>query len=305
MSTAFAEMVTSGQDFQPRYDLTDPKIGQITEAYLNNPDNNLPEGRFVGVLVDYDTEIANVARTTERKVFQEVFPSNDAEFMKAEYHEIEDDSRFFMVLDRQENRAAGVIRVQDKPGREGDYKSLKDAVQEIGKTTEEVYEYHNVNPEDKAWDILTLAALPEYRGANMTGAKVTSMLYRMFNTQAKREGVQNTYAIIDEKALRATRAIGIPMMALCGIEQPFEYLDSKRSYAVYGKVTEFWQGVYDRAQDLRENTKLRDIFDYGFDVKRGIKNYVKHRALAKVAGNLAMGTGLDEHIVLPALPEAA
>lgn len=305
MTATYAETSAGLEQFQPRYDLTNSEIGEITAAYLNDPENELPEGRFVGILVDPFSDIANVARTTECNVFQEVFPSNNATFMEREYFEIEDNSRFFMVLDREQNQAAGIIRVQDLPGEEGDYKSLNDALEMTGKTREEVYAYHKVNPEDKAWDILTLAVLPEYRGANMTSAKVTSMLYRMFNTQATREDVKNTYAIIDEHALRVTRAIGIPMKNLCGIDKSFGYLDSKSSRPVYGHVPDFWQSVHDRAQDLRENTKVTDIFKHGFNVKRGIKSYLKRRALAEVAGNLAMGTGLDQHIKLPDLAQAA
>ena len=300
MTATFAERTAGIEQFQPRYDLEHSEIADITRAYLNDPENNLPRGRLVGVLVDYDTDIANAARTTEREIFEEVFPSNDAAFMAEEYSAVEDNSRFFMVLDRKENTVAVVSRIQDDPGsEEGEYKSLNDAVEAIGKTKQDVYNHHKIDPREKAWDVLTLAARPEYRRSNMASAKATSMVLRMLGRQADHEKVQHGYTIIDEKALRAIRAMGVVMEPMCGIKEPFQYLDSERSYATYIDAPRFMSHIGEHAQDLRESAKLRDIF------KLGIEKFMKRRALAKIAGNLATGKGLDKHIVLPDLAKAA
>lgn len=291
--TVLVEQITAGYDEFPRYDLTDHEIQNATANFLAAEGADLPHGRFVGVAVNSYSPLANVGRTTEQRVFGETFEGNDVPFMHREYGEYEDTSSFLMVIDRKHLAVSGVMRVIHDS--EAGLKSMKDAAAQLGKTEAEIREYHDIEEGDKVVDIATLAVPKEYRGNTFTGVQSSLMLHRMFNETSVHDEVDHAVAIVDEKALRAIRAIGVPMVNMCGTDQPFSYLDSAKSYAVHARVPELQPGVERRGQELTEQTpfNLRTIRELG------VKRFIRRRLLARAATNLASGKGLDEHIAFP------
>src|SRR4051794_33269576 len=67
-------------------------------------------GRFLALAVAAASPLADVARRVERMVFKQPF-ERDAQTMPPEYRRYEDDSLFFLVLDRRTGLPAGAARV--------------------------------------------------------------------------------------------------------------------------------------------------------------------------------------------------
>ncbi|GIM89040.1 hypothetical protein [Paractinoplanes toevensis] len=245
-------------------------------------------GRFVALAVGAASPMADVARDLERQVFEKSF-GNDAGQMAAEYRRYEDDSLFFIVLDRKTGMPAGAGRVIDSGG-----KTLDDAPGRIDTPLSAIVALHNLG-NGRIWDFATLAVLPAYRGGR-SGLAVSSLLYRTFLNAGRLAGVRHVVAMLDHRAHRNMKLIGVHFAAMAGSE-PFAYLGSPATEALYVPFAELIPSIGRQAQRLG---RLTGQF-HGEIRARGVRRLVTRRIAARVAGQIATGDGLDEHITLPGL----
>jgi hypothetical protein len=244
--------------------------------------------RFVALAVGTASPMADVARDLERQVFEKSF-GNDAGQMAAEYRRYEDDSLFFIVLDRRTGMPAGAARVIDGGG-----KTLDDAPDRIDTPLSTIVAVHHLGT-GRIWDFATLAVLPAYRGGR-SGPAVSSLLYRTFLNAGRLAGVRHIVALLDHRAHRNLKLIGVHFAAMAGAE-PFEYLGSPSTEALYVPFAELVPSITRQARQLGRFTG-----EFHGEIRaRGVRRLVTRRIAARVAGQIATGAGLDEHITLPGL----
>lgn len=244
------------------------------------------DGPFVALAVRPDDLLADVARTVERRVFEESF-SLDADVMTAEYAAYERDSIFFLVIERHTGAPAGAARVIDGGG-----KTLDDAPDAIGVDLSTIVEKHGMFG-GKIWDFATLAVLPEYRGGKST--MVSSLLYRAFLNAGRRAEVQHIVAMLDGRAHRGIALIGAPFEPMAGSE-PFDYLGSPQTHALYMRFADIQPAIAAEGERLSSLTPVEGESRAG-----SLRRLLTQRVVSKVAHQVATGEGLDEYVDLPAL----
>jgi hypothetical protein len=267
----------------PIYDLPESEMRQRAEAALYGyPDG----GPFIALAVRHDDLLADVARTVERQVFEESF-AMDAAVMTAEYAAYEQDSLFFLVLDRRTLLPAGAARVIDGGG-----KTLDEAPDAIGVDLSTIVAQHDMF-DGKIWDFATLAVRPEYRGGKST--MVSSLLYRAFLNAGRRAGVHHVVAMLDGRAYRGIAMIGAPFVPMAG-SAPFDYLGSPSTSALYMPFGAIEPAIAAEGERLASSGPVE-----GESRARGLRRLITQRVVSKVAHQVATGEGLDEHVDLPAL----
>lgn len=228
---------------QPRYDLSEDEVQQLTEQLINDKKPN-SDARIICYSLDKADPFANIARTIEREIFEQYF-GNDADKMKEEYGPYESQSRFFLSVDTETKQPAGVLRVIEN-GPSG-LKTLVDleAMAELDDPTlpsisqTEIKQYHQIESFDDCWDVGTVAVRKPYRTGNDISTSV--QLYRALYVSAMENGIDHFVSIIDSRPLeKMVGYLGIPFVPMIG-SQPFSYLGSESSQAVYGHVTEFYE----------------------------------------------------------------
>lgn len=227
-----------------RYDLTFEEASQLTQQLVNErPPNG--DDRHVCYRLG-DDEYANIGRYVEREVFEAHF-GNDSEEMQTEYGPYEQNSTFFLTVDREKMIPTGVLRViKNSPV---GLKTLND-LEAIDPqfSIEDTKQFHKIDDLDECWDIGTVAVLPEYRSAQ--GA-ISVQLYRGMYVSAMKEDVQHFVSIIDSAPLsKLTDYLGIPFVPL-NDSQPFSYLGSESSQAVYGHVPDFYNKMNRRRWTIK------------------------------------------------------
>jgi hypothetical protein len=270
----------------PRYDLDTAETRRITAAVLAG----LPAtpGRFVAVAAGPGEPLANVARAVERRVFEETF-GNDVAVMTTEYGRYEQQSLFFLVLDRQENRPAGACRAVAGVGR--GVKTIDDAPAHIGPDADAITAAHAMTG-GTVWDFATLAVLPEYRGRS-SSLEVSSLLYRTFMRAGQDAGVEHVVAMLDRGAYRNIELLGVPLQALAG-SGPFSYLGSADNRAVYSEFAAILPAIARQAKRLR-----RPFGPFAGRIRRGgLRRLLVRQVAARISHRVATGHGLDERILL-------
>ncbi|GIF13646.1 hypothetical protein [Actinoplanes teichomyceticus] len=239
--------------------------------------------RFVAMAVGPDDPMADVARTVERVVFEASF-GLDETVMNAEYGPYEQQSIFFLVLDRETGLPAGAGRAIDGGG-----KTLDDAPELIGRELSEIVRVHGMH-EGRIWDYATLAVLPEYR-AHRSSLTVSGMLYRTFINAGRRAGVRHVVCMLDQGAYRNLTMLGCRFVPMAGSE-PFEYLGSAANRALYIALDDIARSMADEAHRL----SLPEVPDAS-----GRRRPALRRITARLAAQVSSGDDLDPHIVLPGL----
>lgn len=216
------------------YDLPPEAIQQLTSDLLRE---RPPTGdaRFVCYKLDGEDIYSNIGRQVECTVFDEAF-GNDASEMRREYGPYEEQSTFFISIDRESERPTGALRVIEN-GPAG-FKTLNDLTEISPEFTKEhVANYHGISDMDKCWDVGTVAVLPEHRSAE---GSISVQLYRGLYVAARENDIQHLVSIIDSKPLaKLTGYLGIPFVPLTG-SGPMEYLGSPSSQPVYGYTPDFY-----------------------------------------------------------------
>ena len=266
------------------YDLDAAEVRRRTaDALAAHPGPR--RGRFHAFVVGPDHPLADVGRAVERRVFEEAF-GNDAAVMSAEYGPYERNSLFFVVLDRERGVPAGVSRVIADDGPR--VKTLDDAPAHIGRSVPEITAIHRLT--GTVWDFATVAVLAEYRGR--ASLAVSSLLYRAFLLAGRRAGAQHVVAMLDRRAYRNIRLIGVPVETLAGSDA-FPYLGSAENHAIHIEFPRVEPAV--RAQAARLRRPFGPIL--GELPGRGLRRLVIRRAAARISHRVGTGRGLDEHIL--------
>jgi hypothetical protein len=230
-----------------RYELHGNQAADLSEQLLSlHPPT--ARNRFVCYPITGSSPFADLGRTTELRVFEEVF-GNDRGLMEREYGPYEHASRFFVVMDTERRQPAGVLRIIGNSS--AGLKTLRDVAGEPLRIPREDFQaFHGVEDLDRCWDVGTVAVLAEYRRSASQSRTVSLLLYRAFYLHALRHGIEHAVAIIDGHAHRGLRALGVPFVPIHG-SGPFAYLDSASSTALYGHVPEFRATMEARYRRLR------------------------------------------------------
>lgn len=244
----------SGEQFEvynpslePRYDLDDGELHALSSQLLSEREP-VTSDKVVCYRLEKGSAYENVARSIEREVFEKYF-GNTSEEMRKEYGPYEDQSIFFLSIDQELKQPAGVLRViQNGPA---GLKTLNDLA--IGRdeapriSPDQVKSYHGIDTFDDCWDVGTVAVRKPYRSDTLASVQ----LYRALYVSALDENVNHFVSIIDHKPyVKMTDYLGIPFVPMVGSE-PFPYLGSKSSVAVYGDVTEFYPRMNRKRYTLR------------------------------------------------------
>ena len=234
MSAYFDYENQNGQ-LNSSYDLSKESLHLLTKQLLSEHPTDV-DSRYVCYRFAGDDKFSNIGRSVERTVFEDAF-GNDAEQMVKEYGSYEQSSIFFLSIDREQALPSGTLRIIGNS--EHGFKTLNDLEHSsLELDYNQVAEYYQINDPDTVWDIGTVAVLPEYRSAE--GA-VSVQLYRAMYVSAMQNKIQHFVSVIDQKPLhKLVDYLGIPFESLMGSE-PFEYLGSESSQAVYGFVPDFYR----------------------------------------------------------------
>src|SRR5665647_1352761 len=94
----------------PNYSLSSADVKQLTGELLAErvPEAILEDERFITIELGPGSQFANIGRHIEAVVFQEAF-ENDAQELAQAYLPYEDNSRFFVSVDRIEGVPTGVL----------------------------------------------------------------------------------------------------------------------------------------------------------------------------------------------------
>jgi hypothetical protein len=193
--------------------------------------------RFGCYLVPHKSRFSDVARVVECAVFERFF-GDTPERMAEYYAAYEEHSLFLLVVDQDEQRAAGALRII-LPSYKG-LKSLNDiANAPLYVSAEDVVKNHAIMDARRCWDIGTLAVLKEYRGAS-SDHMVSLMLYGYLYALMRRRGIQHLVTVLDKHAhWQLTQFLGVPIVPIAG-SPPFTYLgvdDSRASYLYVPSAT--------------------------------------------------------------------
>jgi hypothetical protein len=228
-----------------RYDLSAEEVAKLTAELL---DENEPVGddRFVCYKVEGIDKFANIGRYIEGVVFKDAF-NNTAEDMEHEYGPYEEQSEFFVSIDRDSKKATGALRVI-KNGPMG-LKTLNDITQPpFIASKEDILKAHGIDDLDDCQDVGTVAVLPEHRSAQ---GGISVQLYRAMYINALEDGADHLISIVDEKPLsKLTDYLGIPFVPLGNLEGG-DYLGSEKSQPVYGYIPDFYKKMNRKRYTLK------------------------------------------------------
>ena len=262
------------------YDLDEGTVRRLVAKGL--ADHPARAGRFLALAVGPGTPLADVARTVERQIF-----GDDAGTMAAGLRRYEDDSLFFVVLDRRTGLPAGAARVIDGGGR-----TLDVAPDRIGLPLPAIVAVYAMHT-GRIWDFATVAVLPAYRGGGWSALTVSSLLYRAFLNAGRLAGVRHLVTMLDRRAHRNLMLLGVRFEPMAG-SAPLAEPAIEPFYAPFAEL---------EPAIARQSDRLRTTgSDFAGEIHtRGLRRLLTRRTAARVAGQVASGAGLDEHIVLPAM----
>ncbi|HEU5122327.1 MAG TPA: GNAT family N-acetyltransferase [Candidatus Saccharimonadales bacterium] len=240
------EVPASNEHHENPYELSSEELLELTSRLLAE---RPPQGddRFVCYKLDGQEAFANIGRKIEAEVFGDAF-KNTPEDMQREYGPYEPQSMFFVSIDRENNTPTGVMRVI-KNGPQG-FKSIDDFLAKHPNTSlDEIRKFHGMENDEKTWDIGTVAVLPEYRDKG-----AATQLYRAMYRTAVDDGIEHVVAIIDADPLaKMNKYLGIPLVSMMNSD-PFSYIGSEKSQAVYGHIPEF-----DRKMMRHKRTSIKGV----------------------------------------------
>jgi len=223
--------------FIPNYELSSEEINRLTSELLAERANGISEDhRFVTIEVEEGCgKYSNLGRHVERAVFEESF-GNDASQMIKEYGPYELSSIFFIAIDRDAKLPTGALRAIHNSS--AGLKTLNDMQHDpFNVNFDDAMQYHNITNLDEAWDIGTVAVLPEYRASR---SMPSVQLYRTMYLAALKGGIDHLVSVVDDKLLKTlTERLSIPFVPISG-SKPVPYLGSDKSSAVYAYVPEFY-----------------------------------------------------------------
>ncbi|MEV6344211.1 hypothetical protein [Actinoplanes sp. NPDC051851] len=249
-------------------------------ALAEHPSTN----RFVALAIGPTDPMADVARTVERIVFEASFELDEATMLK-EYGPYEEQSFFFLVIDRETGMPAGAARAIDGGG-----KTLDDAPKLLNTELSEIVDYHHMHDGGRIWDYATLAVLPAYR-SDRNSLTVSGMLYRTFINAGHLRGVRHVVCMLDGGAYRNLKMLGVRFIPMVGSE-PFDYLGSPENRALYIPLDDIAASMADQAELLSRP----EVPDANGRRRPGLR-----RITARLATQVSSGLDLDPHIEMAAI----
>lgn len=266
--------------FEPRYEMTNDEVRQMTAQLLYEQKSALPENMpFVCLRIKSSSPFANLARNIEGEVFVNDL-NEDRENIKRDWEPYEEQSYFFIVIDVNECRPAGTLRIVEN-GAHG-FMTLNDISEPPHNiSTEQFCEDYDVDL-DKTWEVGTIAVVPEYRrSANATfEQKITSyvvsgLLYRSLYAGARANGIDNFVSMIDQKALHTLRNLGIPFVDIYDLPAK-DYKDGTTYQPAFADVTTFdekmrafAQALIDAAETEKDKKRAKDLQDMIIELLTG------------------------------------
>lgn len=230
------------------YDMTEAEITKLTENLLSEREP-VTNDRLVTYEISGSELAANLGRHGERVVFEKYF-NNDAARMNKEYGHYEENSIFFVTVDRIEEKPATIVRVGEADRRgEKSFKSVNDvvALPSYPHDQSEVFAHYGIDDPAKCWDILTAAALPGYGGG-----EAIAQTYRAMYVASQKKGIKHFFSIIDEKPHELMELVGFPFEKLYGADW-MSYIDSDKSLPVYGDAPTFEASVRRKQEETARN----------------------------------------------------
>jgi len=234
MSHAAAQFSLAQQHVTLRYDLGAEEVAQLTGALLDKHPTS-ETGRYACYVIDGENSYSNLGRSVEAIVFESTF-GNDAATMQEEYGIYEHASSFFLIVDKESRSPVGVLRViANSPA---GLKTIVDIEKSpLGISLQEMTLFHGIDTLDNCWDIGTLAVVGKERGS-ASDFMVSTALYRTLYVEAVKGDVEHLISIIDQRAYESLQFLGVRFVPMVHSDY-FSYLDSPKSMAVYGHVTDF------------------------------------------------------------------
>ena len=228
-----------------KYTLSEDELVSLSQLLLAEQPPTVSE-RFVGYMVEGTEEASNLARHVERVVFEERFELDDAKMTRL-YGPYETSSTFFLVMDTQESRPAGVARV----GRNGPagLLTLNDAATMVGFSVEDFKAHYKVDSLDDVWDLGTTTVLKEYRAFD--NHLVSQICYHCFWARAMHEGIKHYVTILDGDIRRTFALLGLPFAPFPGTGE-VTHEGSTDSMFMYAPPADFPAGAaagLERAKD--------------------------------------------------------
>lgn len=188
------------------------------------------DGRFGCYLIEPSSPHSDIARVIECEVFEKYFGNVPAE-MAHEYGRYEQSSLFFLIVERDTQRPAGVLRIIQNSA--AGLKTLNDIQgAPLHLPTPKVVAHHGIRNLDRCWDVGTLAVVKEFRGQAHNHI-VSTMLYGLLYAEVEKRGIEHVVTVLDRHAfMQLTQMLGVPFTPIAGSE-PFSYLGSDNSRAAY------------------------------------------------------------------------
>lgn len=239
-------------EFPPDYTPLDNDIEKdnITHLLDNTPEFSANDAKFGLVIIDHNSPYANMARSTESEVFHEFF-NNSPDLMKEEYGPYESASKFFLVIDKEEKRRAGVMRLLHNS--ESGFKATND-VKSMGITELSplgILNSFGIEDQNSVIEIATIAAAPDYRGKH-SDQMVSAAMYRALYKYCISNGYKDLIAVIDAKPLSNLVDIHLPVNISQNVRSPFEYLDAKENSLIHIPINEIERYMKARDPDAFE-----------------------------------------------------
>lgn len=219
------------------YDLLDTDIIKLCQRFLKTA--RRPSTRFGCYMLAGNDKFSNLARYIESRVFYETFKNNPS-VMEKEYRPYDASSIFFVVIDHETSMPVGALRVieHSKTG----LKMHADLIKTPLKLKpEHIHSHYQVQPHETV-EIGTLAIERGYRGKKYSFIP-SLLLYRALYTEIINHPKNKmVLSVIDEKPYQLLRKLGFPFKPILDSE-PFPYIDSHASYAVFAYTSDFLPSV--------------------------------------------------------------
>ena len=265
-------------DPNPNYELSAQDERLLCEQIIEqNPD--IAGQMFACFAFRGDSPFANLGRSKEAEIFNDTF-ANDIDTMTKQYGPYEANSIFFVTIDPINKKVVGVLRAIENS--DIGLKTLNDIQKPpLEISPQQFMEFHSVDDLNNCWDIGTVAVDKDYRGKT-TGYIASALLYRSLFLKANKEGIKHFIAIVDNGAYKGLKMVGMPFVPILDRE-PFSYLGSEESTAVYGLVS---SGPVEMQKLI--DTLQQEFIDNG-DTRK--------QQLAALINEIIHGSNIDQFIV--------
>jgi hypothetical protein len=251
------EVLDDTENFQPRYDISPEEVEGLCAEFLSNREVKA-ESQFGCYQISGTDRFSNMGRFIERVVFEEEFNNTD-DIMQEEYGPYEENSTFLVVVDHEKSMPIGVLRVIEHSD-DTSIKSLVDLEKSPLQISPELfYEAYGTTPE-KCVEAGTIAVLENYRGSKANYLPTLLMLRSLYISVISDPRFEYIVNIIDLKAEKRLRDLKLPFRPILDTE-PFSYLGSTLSRAVYAKSAEFypqvnyWQKKYEQESQEEQDSR--------------------------------------------------